>query len=29
MIEDFEVAGRQKNISDPHEDFGVVIEWCA
>jgi hypothetical protein len=29
VIEDFELAGCQKNISDTPEDFGVVIEWCA
>ena len=29
MIEDFEVADCQKNIADPHKDFGLVIEWCA
>jgi hypothetical protein len=29
MIEDFEFAGCSKNIADPHEDFGVVTEWCA
>jgi hypothetical protein len=29
MIEDFELADCWKNIADPPEDFGVVIEWCA
>jgi hypothetical protein len=29
MIEDFEFADCWKNIADPHEDFGLVTEWCA
>jgi len=29
MIEDFEFADCWKNIADPHEDFGLMIEWCA
>lgn len=29
MSEDFEVADCQKDIADQHDDFGLVIEWCA
>jgi len=29
MIEDFELADCWKNIADPHEDFGLMTEWCA
>jgi len=29
MSEGFEVADCWRNIADPHEDFGLEIEWCA